>query len=561
MNTVNEIIENTATLLIEKYNLSTRFINTILEEYKLDCCEEVINQKLSNKDKLIILLNHRGSLFFSGSNVHIIDLRIKIIEKWSNTIIDEEFNKDSKTNGKTRTHKIRVLAEKNWHKGKGWASRFIELSGFDHYYAGFHNDNRKEDFEDILPYKKLPVLKDFQMGLKNRLIETLKQQGDKAKCLISLPTGGGKTRVAVEAFIEWLQPRFSESKYLIWIAQSEELCEQAINCISQVWSAREFTDILRINRFFGTHNVCFDDLSEGGVIVCTINKLYQAIKERTEEATYIIDNCGAIIIDEAHRAITMMYDTLYSYAQERRGKDLFPICGLTATPGRTSDTERLTDFFKYKLFTPDLGTQFETNPLKYFRDKGYLAQPVFSTRTTGYSIDIPDNYSSPEEIEIYFQKVQNKKLSESKDRNRKIINELLNIRKGTSTLVYACTIDHANFLSAIMNYYGRKSVAITSKTDNALRYRFIEKFRNKEIDFIFNHSVLTTGFDAPKTENIVICRPIFSDVLYEQIVGRGLRGVEFGGTPSCEIIDFCDNISRMGDQQSYIRYKDFWSQS
>ena len=73
MNTVNEIIENTATLLIEKYNLSTRFINTILEEYKLDCCEEVINQKLSNKDKLIILLNHRRSLFFSGSNVHIIN--------------------------------------------------------------------------------------------------------------------------------------------------------------------------------------------------------------------------------------------------------------------------------------------------------------------------------------------------------------------------------------------------------------------------------------------------------------------------------------------------------
>ena len=79
-----------------------------------------------------------------------------------------------------------------------------------------------------------------------------------------------------------------------------------------------------------------------------------------------------------------------------------------------------------------------------------------------------------------------------------------------------------------------------------------------EIDFIFNHSVLTTGFDAPKTENIFLCRPIFSDVLYEQIVGRGLRGPEFGGTPTCHIYDFSDTILRFGDQQSYNRFKSAW---
>lgn len=56
---------------------------------------------------------------------------------------------------------------------------------------------------------------DFQIELKNALINTLNEKGDEAKCVISLPTGGGKTRTAVEAFVEWLQPRFAEGKYLI----------------------------------------------------------------------------------------------------------------------------------------------------------------------------------------------------------------------------------------------------------------------------------------------------------------------------------------------------------
>jgi superfamily II DNA or RNA helicase len=86
----------------------------------------------------------------------------------------------------------------------------------------------------------------------------------------------------------------------------------------------------------------------------------------------------------------------------------------------------------------------------------------------------------------------------------------------------------------------------------------LEQFKNGEIQYVVNYGVLTTGFDAPKTENIVICRPTFSEVLYEQIVGRGLRGSKFGGTNKCTIIDFCDNYQRFGDQQAYNRFREFW---
>jgi superfamily II DNA or RNA helicase len=112
----------------------------------------------------------------------------------------------------------------------------------------------------------------------------------------------------------------------------------------------------------------------------------------------------------------------------------------------------------------------------------------------------------------------------------------------------------------MMIFLGRSSVVISSDTRAPLRRKYIEQFKAGEIEFIFNYGVLTTGFDAPKTENIVICRPTFSDVLYEQIVGRGLRGPKFGGTATCTIIDFCDNYFRFGDQQAYKRFENSWYQ-
>src|SRR5690606_16897926 len=269
--------------------------------------------------------------------------------------------------------------------GKRWPNTFVEISGFNSVFTGLANEARKRKFDDVEPIIRPPELKDFQIKLKNDLISTLNDKGDKAKCIISLPTGGGKTRTAVEAFVEWLQPRFAEGKYLIWIAQSEELCEQAIASISQVWSTKEFTDSLRIYRMFSTHDVIKEDLI-GGVIVATINKLYNAIENDNEVVREIIKYCGAMIIDEAHRAVTPMYEALYSYAGELKGTDMFPICGLTATPGRKHNSQSLSKFFKTNLYTPDLGKEYEDNPLKFFRDKKYLAMPIHKTIRTNYTV-------------------------------------------------------------------------------------------------------------------------------------------------------------------------------
>lgn len=132
---------------------------------------------------------------------------------------------------------------------------------------------------------------------------------------------------------------------------------------------------------------------------------------------------------------------------------------------------------------------------------------------------------------------------------------LLNLKK---LLIYACSVSHAKELSTIINELGRTAAFIDSNTNNTERRIIIKEFTEGKIEFLFNFGVLTTGFDAPKTRNIVICRPINSDILYEQIVGRGIRGSAFGGTDECTVIDFSDNIHNLGMQQAYLRFQDYW---
>ncbi|KAA3414422.1 hypothetical protein F1715_11670, partial [Streptococcus pneumoniae] len=52
--------------------------------------------------------------------------------------------------------------------------------------------------------------------------------------VLTLPTGAGKTRTTVEALTDWwLGDR--EAQFILWIAQSDELCEQAVQAFKEVW--------------------------------------------------------------------------------------------------------------------------------------------------------------------------------------------------------------------------------------------------------------------------------------------------------------------------------------
>jgi DNA repair protein RadD len=91
------------------------------------------------------------------------------------------------------------------------------------------------------------------------------------------------------------------------------------------------------------------------------------------------------------------------------------------------------------------------------------------------------------------------------------------------------------------------------------RRQVVESFKYGDIKVLCNCEVLTTGFDAPKVTHVVMARPTVSQVLYEQMVGRGLRGPRFGGTQGCIIIDCEDNYRVERPVLGYKRFREVWA--
>lgn len=552
--------------LIDRYDVYEKTLIQFLgtEKYKqvsrmLDSLEE---GKLDKYQLARMVVIEKGSFLFSGSDKAIRELRSYLLKRLDNNRLTQlyERNPINNRNIKSVSYMPNALAGKKWTMGGKWAKDFIQTLGFPLIFSGISipKDHSTDPVQDIEPRKIVPPLVEYQKGLKEKMLSVLNKEEENTRCVVTLPTGGGKTRIAVESFIDWMQPRFNESKYLLWIAQGEELCEQAISCISDMWQEKEFPESLRIYRFFGGKEIKVDDLI-GGAAIASIQQLYTRIKNGNKALEEMLANCGAMIIDEAHHATTKSYELLFDKAKELAGNDLFPICGLTATPGRSNDeTMTLVNQFEASLIHPTLPdmTRYEQNPLLYFREEGYLAEPIFLLHEDGCEIEITEDMIDHEQNDLSKEFLRD--LASNEQRNFQIIEYMMDIPEGSSSLVYACTVEHAEFLAMVMNSVGRKSAVISADTSKAIRRMYISAFKKGEVEFLFNYGVLTTGFDAPKTDHILICRPTSSIILYEQMVGRGLRGEKFGGTKHCKIVDFSKNIKRHGNPLAYARFIEEW---
>ena len=101
---------------------------------------------------------------------------------------------------------------------------------------------------------------------------------------------------------------------------------------------------------------------------------------------------------------------------------------------------------------------------------------------------------------------------------------------------------------------------IEGNTESNTRARYIEAYKHGSVQVLINFGVLTTGFDAPNTNAILIARPTASIVLYSQMIGRGIRGPLVGGNEECLLIDLEDNLVGFPKEQQAFRYFDnYWN--
>ncbi len=182
----------------------------------------------------------------------------------------------------------------------------------------------------------------YQEEIIDALAPIIASRGARARTKVSLPTGAGKTRVAVEAAVKYVLAADAGDKYVLWVAQTDELCEQAVQSFRQVWSncGKDWTE-LRIVRLWGGNpdpTPSADDAPT--TVVATIQTLTSRLgKDRLA----FLRRCALVVIDESHHAITPSYTQLLDWFLPEEPADddkhLPPVIGLTATPFRGTNEE------------------------------------------------------------------------------------------------------------------------------------------------------------------------------------------------------------------------------
>jgi len=405
-------------------------------------------------------------------------------------------------------------------------------------------------------------LHDYQLEIVVDLAPIVSSRGAKARSIISLPTGAGKTRVAVEAAVKYVLATNLDSKYVLWVAQTDELCEQAVQSFRQVWSngGKQWTE-LRIVRLWGGHP---DPTPSADDVPTTLVATIQTLTSRLgKDRLAFLRDCALIIIDESHHAITPSYTKLLDWFLPAEPRDddepLPPVIGLTATPFRgTNDEETrwLANRFGRRVL-PSAAKQPQL--YEQLRQDGILS----TVQAKPLPYDPPFEFTA-EELDHFrrfneFPESALRRLADDQDRNKLIVDRVRKSVDDGPVLLFANSVEHAQHLTARLCLSGVPAASIYADTDVAIRQYFIRQFLDGRIKVLANYQILATGFDAPKTATIVISRPVFSPVRYMQMVGRGLRGPKNGGTEICKIVTVVDNLVQYGDRLAYHYFMQHYS--
>ena len=446
---------------------------------------------------------------------------------------------------------------KRWAGGHA-AVDFVHQLGFGVEWAG-RKEHKRPPYEDVTGPYQLPPPHPYQkIAIANvRTLLRAPTFGGENRGLLSLPTGSGKTRVAVEAIIDAIrEDHFTGT--VLWIADRDELCEQAVESWRQAWSAiGPEAERLRISRMWGGRRRPV--ATDGTHVVVATRQTVTARGISASDAGDPLTDVRLLVVDEAHGSIAPSYTSIMRDLglTSRRREDEICLLGLTATPYRgrnEEETERLVNRYgRHRLDSGAFDSDDPEDVIRELQNMNVLADVDHQT-IEGSTLRLDDlNDLDEHELRQLLDKIHpwlpdsvQQRIANNAERTRRIVDaymsEIQNIDPTWPTLIFATSVEHAETIAAMLQLEGVEARAVSGKTDVATRRSVVEQFRAGAVKVLVNYGVFREGFDAPKTRAIIVARPVYSPNLYFQMIGRGLRGELNGGSDRCLILDVEDNI-------------------
>lgn len=450
-----------------------------------------------------------------------------------------------------------------------WSGSFntrdwVKRLGFGDEWAGQKARRRNKPTEYIDGPTQLDELHDYQQVVSQRLAGLLRGFGPR-RGIVSLPTGAGKTRVAVQTVIQSIRDGSLDglahgtvfSGPILWLADGEELCEQAIDAWSYLWRAlgRQDTQLI-LSRFWANYEM-EEEAAGVQVVVATWQKILARAVDNQSFAW--LADAPIVIIDEAHGAYTPSYTRILEWLGRGTRERDKPLIGLTATPFRgrrdSAQTELLLKRFDDNRL--DEGVFGDELPQVRLQRDRVLARASLEI-LGGVSIDLFEGELEYFKSNGWLAKSAEIRLGRDEDRTRTIVDSILSKPEEWQIVVFAASVENAQTLATLLAIHGRPAASIDQDTSPEDRRVAIERFKSGDLKVLTNYAVLSQGFDAPKTDAVYITRPTSSEVRYLQMVGRGLRGPKNGGTEDVLIVNMLDNIVEFGDSIEFEKVKDIF---
>ena len=349
-----------------------------------------------------------------------------------------------------------------------------------------------------------------------------------------LPTGAGKTRIACHAASAILSRYDSVDKTVIWLASTEELCQQASDDLAYAW---RYLGNRPVNRYqlWGSRDVDPSQM-QGGILVAGLPKLWQVARKDYGFMRHLAQSAALVIFDEAHQAVARTY----RFITEQLITYQTPLLGLTATPGRTAkighEDQDLAEMFNAQKITID--PRGHGNPVAYLTRQGFLADPEYIPIHIESEVDVQPPREDREYTGADLRRVGN-----DAEWHQAIMGATVRaLRFHHRVIVFCPSVESVKRCVAELRQQGHQAADVLGTTLPEARREIIERYRSPDgpAMVIVNYGVLTAGFNAPRTSCVVIGRPTTSLVLYSQMVGRALRGPKSGGNRTCQIYTVAD---------------------
>jgi DNA repair protein RadD len=356
------------------------------------------------------------------------------------------------------------------------------------------------------------TLRPYQEAAKEAVYDHLRRRDDNP-CVV-IPTAGGKTPV-IASLCKDSVGRWN-GRVLV-LAHVKELLEQTTDKLRQICPEVKF----------GVYSAGLRRRdTEHSVIVAGIQSVYQKACE--------LDSFDLIMVDEAHLIPPEGEGMYHLFLTD--AKVVNPnvrVIGLTATPFRLkSGTICAPDNILNQIC-------YEVGVRELIRD-GYLCPLV--TRAGRRKADTG-------QLHVRGGEFVADEVEDLMDRDELVVAACAEIvglaHDRRSCLIFASGIRHAQHVARVLQEMGGQECGLVfGETPSAERNELLERFRAGNLRYLVNVNVLTTGFDAPNIDCVVLLRPTMSPGLFYQMCGRGFR--LHPGKQDCLVLDFGGNVLRHG---------------